>query len=66
MNKYILSILVCLILSACGQKGPLIVKQPVYLEGQEIDDEFGEGAAGNEIGSTLNNQIDGKPIIIYR
>ena len=63
MNKFILSILVCLIVTACGQKGPLIVEQPAGQNGQ-----LGvEGIDGNDQSeSSLNRQLEGAPIIIYR
>lgn len=69
MNKFILATLVCLAISACGQKGPLIVdrsKSTLPKNGQEIEDAGGEGLSINEASTRLGRQTEGEPSIIYR
>ncbi len=67
MNKLILLALVGLNIAACGQKGPLIVDQPVDTDGQIINGQDIEGTAGeNSTATRIERQIDGEPSVIYR
>ncbi len=66
MNKLLLLTLISLGITACGQKGPLIVDQaPINQEGQTADEEAGE-ASISDTEIRVGRQVDGEPSTIYR
>ena len=68
MYKLFFALLVCFTISACGQKGPLIVDRSKvdetdYIEG--IDGEDG-GSNANDTATRVNRQTEGEPRVIFR
>lgn len=66
MKNLVLITLFTLGMTACGQKGPLIVDQPlVDQNGQLIEGEGTDGTA-SDAETRVSRQVDGQPSIIYR
>jgi len=65
MYKLIFAILVCFTISACGQKGPLIVDYSVEST-EEIDGELNDDLNANDAVNRVSRQTEGEPTTIYR
>lgn len=66
MKNLVILTLFTLGIAACGQKGPLIVDQPVVDKNSQTIDGEAIDRTTNDAETRVGRQVDGEPSIIYR